>query len=530
MNMTKRQVLFDALKYSLITAPISYLAFFIDAGINSYSTDITGQFFNAVIENQYNIAQGLLGKMLFTLMICVVILPMVVLGTNILFFYFSIKYDYKVTSAFFEKKYERMREFSSGMIVQRLFRDPGQLLMLLVTIPSKALAQISALVFMAILMFRLSPQLGVVCIGFGVLGAVCPLVLKRKLARLDEASKRLNDRTAGIELEIVTNRNFFINYEIEDLYMQRQEEVYNTYFQEELKKGVKMDAVAAVLPEVCLLMGKIAFLLIGVVQVSKGNIGAGNLVAFFTYLTLVVSLITQIYNQTRQMVQLPDSLDRIWKLVKDKENLGGNLINSDWKSIRAKNLMYQYTKDSPAVTYEEFVIKRNELVEIQGANGTGKTTLVLLLSGLQHPSSGTITIDDQSIETLALEDWWNHISIVEQMPTIFPGTVRENIRIANLNADNETVDRMIEMVNLKEIEEREIVTAQQLSGGELKRVSLGRALLRNAELVVFDEPFEHLDQEGRPIIEKMLKDTQKTRILIQHHREVNVECNKVIKL
>lgn len=530
MSITKRQVLFDALKYSLISAPISYIAFFIDAGINSYSADITGRFFNAVIENQYSVAQGLLGRMLFTLMICVVILPMVALGTNILFFYFSIKYDYEVTCAFFEKKYESMREFTSGMIVQRLFRDPGQLLMLLVTIPSKALAQISALVFMAILMFNISPQLSAVCIGFGVLAAIFPLLLKRKLARLDEAAKRINDQTAGTELEMVSNRNFFINYEIEDLYTHRQEKAYNAYYQDDLKKGVWMEALAMAVPEIFLLMGKIAFLLIGIMQVSKGSIGAGNLVAFFTYLSLVVSLITQSYNQTRQMAQLPDSLDRIWKLVKDKEKTGGTLINNDWNNIQASKLMYQYSMDSPEITYEDFTINHNNLVEIRGANGSGKTTLILLLSGMQTPSAGSITIDDYNFETLDKEAWRKHISIVEQIPSIFPGTGRENVKIGNLNATDEDVDKIIGLLKLKELADREISTIQQLSGGELKKVSLGRALLKNAEIVVYDEPYENLDLEGRCLVQELLNDKEKTRILIHHKKEYSDTVNNLIQL
>lgn len=530
MNMTKRQVLFDALKYSMISAPISYLAFFVDAGINSFSTDITGQFFNAVIENQYDVANGLLGRMLFTLLICVVVLPLIVLATNILFFYCSLKYDYHVTSAFYKKRYESMRKFSGGMIVQRLLRDPGQLLMLLATIPSKALAQMSAFVFTAFLMFRISSQLGTICVGFGLLGAVCPLIMKGKLARLDEASKKLNDQTSALELDMVQNRNFFKNYEIESLYIQKQEDVYLSYYSDHLKKGVWADAAATTLPEGLMMLGKIAFLLIGIYQVSIRKIGAGDLVAFFTYLTLMVSLITQIYNQTRQMAQLPDAIERILHLLNDGEKTEGTSLESQWDEIQALKLKYKYAADGPDITYEDFKITRNSLIEIQGSNGTGKTTLVLLLCGLLSPSSGTILIGKHFIEEVDLAKWWEHISIVEQIPAIFPGTVRENVRIGNVNASDEKVDSIMELLDLKEQEAREICTVQELSGGELKKVSIGRALLRDASIIVFDEPYEHLDAEGRMAIEKMLKDDTKTRILIQHRKELPITSDLIVQL
>ena len=137
MQNLKKQVIRNAFKYSFMSAPLLYLGFFLDAGINSYSANITGQFFNSVLENRHSAAQSLLGVMLLTLFVSVFVLPLLALGTSILFFHFCLKYDFHITNTFYSKTFENMGKFSGGTVVQKLFRDPGQLLTLLVTIRSE---------------------------------------------------------------------------------------------------------------------------------------------------------------------------------------------------------------------------------------------------------------------------------------------------------------------------------------------------------------------------------------------------------
>lgn len=525
----KRKVVRNALKSSLITAPLLYLGFFLDAGINSYSANITGQFFNFVLENQHTSAQSMLGVMFLTLLVSVLVLPLLALGTSILFFHFSLKYDFYVTSNFYCKTFESMGRFSGGTIVQKLFRDPGQLLFLLISIPSKMLAQISALIVMIYFMMRISPALCLVCIGLGGLGAICPLFFMRRLAQLDEAKKSFSDQTAGIELEMVQNKSFFRNYGIEDFLPGEQKNAYSTYYKGYLKHGVWTDGLAIVLPECFLLLGNISFLLIGMHQALKGGLGAGNLIAFFSYLTLVVSLFTQLYHQGRQMVQLPDSISRVADLIGDAEPSKG-IPSESWKNISISGLSYQYAENGTCLTYCDFDIPRNSLTEIKGDNGAGKTTLIRLLCGLLFPTSGAVLVDSLPLSDMDLKRWREEITCVEQIPAIFTGTLRENIHLGNLSASAEQMEQVLARLHLTEHADRELTNAQQLSGGELKKISLGRALLRNTNIMIFDEPFEYLDANGRQVLMEMLTDKSKTRIFIQHNHDQAITADRVIQL
>lgn len=416
---------------------------------------------------------------------------------------------------FFRKTYARMRAFSGGEVVQRLSRDPYGLRTLVAITPVNLLAQVSAFGFLVVLMVRISPALSMVCAGLGILGAVFPLLFMRALARLDEAKKNFEDCTAGIELEMVQNRSFFQSYGIEDFAARKQGETFRHFDETYLRRGVWTEALAALLPAVCLLLGTLAFLGIGVFQARAGEIGAGDLVAFFSYLTIATGIVTKVCNQGRQMVQLPQTVERIVALTDGAARTGGADAGA-WETICARGLAYRYGEDRPPIAYRDFDIARNSLVEIRGNNGAGKTTLIRLITGLLTPGAGMLRVDGLRMEEIDLAKWRDGIACVEQSPTIFEGTLRENILIGNPGAPSARVDEVLARLELSAQAERAVVTARQLSGGELKKIALGRALLRDANLLILDEPYAHLDRAGRKIVADMLADETKTRICILH--------------
>ena len=152
--MDNRNLVRDSIKYALPSLPLMYLNFFIDAGARSYSADLTGRFFNAILENQYAAARGLLGGMIAMVLVCTLFLPLWAMLTNALYFSLSLKYDLRVTSAFYSKRYERMRAFETGEVAERIFRDPDDLLTLIAVTPTHLLAQASAYMLMIVFMAR----------------------------------------------------------------------------------------------------------------------------------------------------------------------------------------------------------------------------------------------------------------------------------------------------------------------------------------------------------------------------------------
>jgi ABC-type multidrug transport system ATPase subunit len=150
-------------------------------------------------------------------------------------------------------------------------------------------------------------------------------------------------------------------------------------------------------------------------------------------------------------------------------------------------------------------IQPNHKFGIVGTNGSGKTTLLRIIAGLEHDFKGTLRCSLPQ----------NQIGFVHQRPYLFKGTVNENIHygIRSMATDerNAQVQKMLERFKIQHLANR---SCQQLSGGEQRRVALARSLIRQPKLLLLDEPFADLDDEGIETTGNILGNLTQTTILI----------------
>lgn len=150
-------------------------------------------------------------------------------------------------------------------------------------------------------------------------------------------------------------------------------------------------------------------------------------------------------------------------------------------------------------------IKANHKVGIVGTNGSGKTTLLRIIAGLEHDFKGTMHCSLPQ----------NQIGFVHQHPYLFKGTVNENVLygIRSMTTDDRDalVQQMLESFKIQHLTNR---SCQQLSGGEQRRVALARSLIRQPKLLLLDEPFADLDDEGIETTCNILGNLTQTTILI----------------
>lgn len=184
-------------------------------------------------------------------------------------------------------------------------------------------------------------------------------------------------------------------------------------------------------------------------------------------------------------------------------------------------------------------IKRGELLSIVGPSGSGKTTLLHILGCLDLPTRGMVKIDDVDVETMSEKELVKirreKIGYVFQQFYLIPGlTVYENVRLPLLfskkERDKKEIESLIELVGLKDrINHR----PNQLSGGEMQRTAIARALINNPEFILADEPTGNLDTENSEKIFELLCSLHKkgiSIILITHNPELALRTERVIKL
>jgi ABC-type bacteriocin/lantibiotic exporter with double-glycine peptidase domain len=186
-------------------------------------------------------------------------------------------------------------------------------------------------------------------------------------------------------------------------------------------------------------------------------------------------------------------------------------------------------------------IKKGDFVGLSGKSGRGKTTAMNLLLGFLEPDSGSIMINGVAQQGAELRSYWKNISYVQQQPFLLNDSVLHNMTLQEDNHDLPRLNEAIRITGLQELarngpEGPDIQLTEDgknISGGQRQRIALARALYKNADLIILDEPFNELDRESENSILNHLQTlarSGKIIILITHDKESLSFCNKIVSL
>jgi thiol reductant ABC exporter CydD subunit len=185
-------------------------------------------------------------------------------------------------------------------------------------------------------------------------------------------------------------------------------------------------------------------------------------------------------------------------------------------------------------------LRPGETVALVGASGAGKSTLVSLLLGFAQPGEGRILVGDVDLAGVDPAEWRRRVAYVPQRPTLFHGTVADNIRLGNPAADAEDVRRAAELAGAHEFvsalpQRYETLVGEaerQLSTGERRRIALARAFLRDAPLVLLDEPTADLDPARVALVSAAIERLRpgRTVLLVAHRPEVASQADRIVRL
>jgi ATP-binding cassette subfamily B protein len=209
-------------------------------------------------------------------------------------------------------------------------------------------------------------------------------------------------------------------------------------------------------------------------------------------------------------------------------------------AIEFNKLAFGYSKDNLVLKDISFKIKPNSKVALVGESGEGKTTITSLLLRLYSPSNGSIVVDGQDISQVTQRSLRASIGVVFQDPTLFSGTIHENIAYANPRASKEKIIEAAKAANAHEFIEKfeagyntEIgERGLKLSGGQKQRIAIARAILKDAPILVLDEATSSLDNKSELLVQEALERLMKhrTTIIIAHRLSTIQNVDTIVTL
>jgi ABC-type multidrug transport system fused ATPase/permease subunit len=201
---------------------------------------------------------------------------------------------------------------------------------------------------------------------------------------------------------------------------------------------------------------------------------------------------------------------------------------------------FTYANGSRVLHDISFTAKPGEVIALVGLTGAGKTTLVSLIPRFYDPTVGRVTIDGVDVKRYRIRSLRDKIAIVLQDPVLFAGTIADNLRYGRLDATDEEIEQAARAAHAHEFISRlpngyqtEIAQAGgSLSGGERQRLSVARAILKNAPILILDEPTSSLDSISEEIVFAALRRLRagRTTIVIAHRLSTVRDADRILVL
>ena len=278
-------------------------------------------------------------------------------------------------------------------------------------------------------------------------------------------------------------------------------------------------------------LGMVLVLWLGGRQMIAGHMTLGQLVGFLFYLGLFYEPVARLHGLNQMLQAARAAGERVFDILDAPIERAHGITRQPLRTpvlgdVVYENVGFSYTAGQTVLRSVSLQARSGEMIALVGPTGAGKSTVVNLLPAFYEPTSGRILIDGQDISGISLESLRTHISVVSQEAFLFNGTIRENILYGRLNATNDELVAASHAANCHEFisrlpdgyDSRVGERGVKLSVGEKQRVSIARALLKNAPILILDEATASVDTATEKLIQEALEHlmANRTSFVIAH--------------
>jgi ATP-binding cassette subfamily B multidrug efflux pump len=384
------------------------------------------------------------------------------------------------------------------------------------------------------LVIAVSVPVLIICISL-VIVRVVPL-FRLLQTRIDAVNRVLREQLTGIRVV-----RAFVREDVETArFKKTNDDVTDTA----LRAG-RMFAIVFPMVMLVVNVSSIAVIWFGASRVESGSIEVGTLFAFLGYL---MQILMSVMMATFMAIMIPRaavSADRIGEVLSTDSSVvspaNGVTELKQHGTVELRKATFSYPgAEHPVLSNLDIQVKPGQVTAIIGSTGAGKTTLVNLLVRLFDATAGKVLVDDVDVRDLDPDTLWSRIGLVPQKPYLFSGTVASNLRYGKPDATDEELWAALEIAQARDFVEEmegglEAAIGQggtTVSGGQRQRLAIARALVKKAEIYVFDDSFSALDlgtdRRLRQALKKNMKGT--TMIIVAQRVSTIIDADQIIVL
>ncbi|MTI47242.1 MAG: ABC transporter ATP-binding protein [Firmicutes bacterium] len=392
----------------------------------------------------------------------------------------------------------------------------------------------------------------IVCIAMSVLNYKLALVLFWVIPialLVVKFSRKLQEQLASKFKEVKLNSSDQIQSTLEmikeiksfSLEKDHKEVIKNQLnnFEQIQRKTELFSATILASAQMILNLGTATVIVVGSLLLLKGEIALFTYIVFLFSAGLVYEPVHSLMNSLTEIFSTDVLLKRINDIMSQDVEANNSAVDDSNMEISFKNVSFGYN-DTNVLNKVTFRAEKGKKTALVGASGSGKSTVLKLAAGFYKPKSGEIYLGDQDISKLNSESLLKNYGVVFQDVLLFDNTIMENIRLGNKDATDDEVINAAKLANCHDF----IVNLENgyntyigengkmLSGGEKQRLSIARAIIKDAPIVLLDEVTSALDIENESLVQDAINHItrDKTVIIIAHKLNTIKECDKILVL
>lgn len=457
------------------------------------------------------------------------------LNTNLVF-----ELSYKVYEHLKKAPMSFYRDMDSVYLVSKINDDSNTIISFFLNNCVEFVSQLLTILISTYILWKIDKIMALVICFFIPIYIVIYISYRKKVFTANYSFKEAQNAYFSKMTEQFSLIKFIKMHSLSGLFSWRLKTAYKVLY-EKLIINVRVNYLFNNLNMIITLIANIIIISYSGFKIINNAMSIGEFTMISTYFSNLVGAANYYMSVGSSYQQTLVSVKRMTDLMSIKQEQNGEIRIDKVNDIQLKKLSFGYEKEQRLINDLNISLHKGNIYCIIGENGTGKSSLVNIIIGLNREYCGIVLYNGKDISKLDMYYMRNRqIAVCEQEPLLFVSTIKENITLDKESVDITSIEHLGNRLYLnskiceleKGYEAKVVEGTKNLSGGEKQKISIIRSIMKNASVLIFDEPTSALDGESVSSFLELIQDIKKDRIIIiiSHSKEVIQIADQIIDI